>query len=244
MYFLSELTNPNYWIMLLYSIPAILLALSFHEAAHAWAAYKNGDPTARNLGRMTLDPTKHLDLLGTICMLLFRFGWAKPVPINPRNFKNVKKGNAMVALAGITVNLLLSFAAAAVLFIVLAIAIQGYQGSIQDFFQTYAVFIRITVPVMALNLTLCIFNILPIPPLDGFQLVSTFFFRKAYKVVSVLNRYGFIILIVLLVTGIISMILSGFISFMINAYDSFFGLFAPNLKGLISYAYGFAYSGF
>lgn len=244
MSFLSNLTNPNYWIMLLYSIPAILLALSFHEAAHAWAAYKNGDPTARNLGRMTLDPTKHLDLIGTICMLLFRFGWAKPVPINSRNFKNVKKGNVMVSLAGIAVNLLLSFVAAVVLFIVLAIGLQGYSGSIDTFFQSYAIFIRIMVPIIVLNLTLCIFNVLPIPPLDGFQLLATFLPGKAYKAINVLNRYGFIILIALLITGAIGFILNGFIGLMLNAYDSFFGLFAPNLQGLIGYCYGFAYSSF
>ena len=92
---------------LLLSLPAILLALSFHEMCHAFAAYKLGDPTARNLGRLTLNPAKHLDLVGFLCMLLFRFGWANPVPINARNFKHPRRDMALSAAAGPLSNVLL-----------------------------------------------------------------------------------------------------------------------------------------
>ena len=126
----SYFTSPSYWMMLLYSIPAVLLALSIHEYSHAFAAYRRGDPTARNLGRMTLDPVKHLDPIGLICLLLFRFGWAKPVPVNS-NFKHPKKDNIIVSLSGIIANFILSFIAAAVLFI--AIGTWGYKWDIHSY---------------------------------------------------------------------------------------------------------------
>ena len=106
----------DYLISLLYSIPAVLIALCFHEYAHAWMANKLGDPTAKNMGRMTIDPTKHLDLIGTICMLLFRFGWAKPVPINPRNFKKPKRDEILVSVSGVAMNLLVAFVAYGIYF--------------------------------------------------------------------------------------------------------------------------------
>ncbi len=218
--------------MVLYSLPAVLLALSVHEAAHAFSAYKCGDPTARNLGRMTLDPTKHLDLVGTICLILFRFGWAKPVPINSRNFKHPRRDDIIVSLSGIIANFILSFIVAAILFACFGL------GFFND------IFIRIMIPIMSLNITLGIFNILPIPPLDGFQLISNTVARKNFKVLSVLNRYGFIIILVLLLTGVIGYVLSFLMNCIIVGYDSFFSLFAPNMKGILIGAYNFAYSGF
>ena len=92
---------------ILYTLPAVLIALTFHEFAHAYVAYKNGDPTARNLGRMTLNPLAHLDVWGFVCMLLVGFGWAKPVPVNPNNYRNYKKGELTVSLAGVTMNLII-----------------------------------------------------------------------------------------------------------------------------------------
>ena len=96
---------------LLYRMPAILVALAFHEWAHAYAAYRLGDPTAYNLGRMTLNPLAHIDPWGFVMLALFRFGWAKPVPINPRNFKNYRRDEIIVGLAGVVTNLLLAFVA-------------------------------------------------------------------------------------------------------------------------------------
>ncbi|MEG0256902.1 MAG: site-2 protease family protein [Christensenella sp.] len=211
----SSFTDPNYWMGLLYSIPAVLLALSVHEYAHAYAAFKCGDPTARNLGRMTLDPTKHLDPIGTICLLLFRFGWAKPVPINLRNFKHGKRDNIIVSLSGIIANFIMSFIACAIFFIV--VYKLGFQNEI---------FINIMLPVITLNITLGIFNLLPIPPLDGFQFLSSFLPAKAYPVISVLQKYGFIILLVLIITGATNFILGAFTNWLINdVYLAFFSLF-------------------
>lgn len=114
---LGGLFSPFWLLSLLYSLPAILIALSFHEYAHALTAYKAGDPTAKNAGRLSLDPLKHLDLIGTICLILFRFGWAKPVPINPRNFKHPKRDEVLVSVAGACTNLLISFVACALLYL-------------------------------------------------------------------------------------------------------------------------------
>ncbi len=208
-------TDPNFWMGLLYSIPAVLLALSVHEYAHAYAAYKCGDPTARNLGRMTLDPVKHLDPIGTICLFLFRFGWAKPVPVNSRNFKHGKRDNIIVSLAGIIANFIMSFIAFGIYFIVFYKL--GFQN---DIFQ------NIMLPIVTLNITLGIFNILPIPPLDGFQFLSSFLPYKAQGVVNVLQRYGFIILLALILTGVTGMILGTFTNWLIfGVYAPFFGLF-------------------
>ena len=212
---IASLFTPQGLLNLLYSLPALLIALSFHEFAHAWAANKMGDPTAKNMGRLTLDPVKHLDLVGTICLVLFRFGWAKPVPINPRNFKKPVRDEILVSLAGVTMNFLVSFIAAALLFI--------FYGS---------VLVTIDIPsiiifyVMILNIYFGIFNLIPIPPLDGFHIISALFIRKAGKVINALYRYGFIILLILLLTNAIGMLLGAVSSAVISGYSAFFGLFA------------------
>ena len=226
----SYFTSPSYWMMLLYSIPAVLLALSIHEYSHAFAAYKCGDPTARNPGRMTLDPVKHLDPIGLICLLLFRFGWAKPVPVNSRNFKHPKKDNIIVSLSGIIANFILSFIAAAVLFIAIGLGV------------TNGIFIHIMVPIITLNITLGIFNLIPIPPLDGFQFLSSFLTRKASAVINVLYRYGFIILLILIISGFTGWLLGNFTYWLIGTYDSFFSVFAPGMKGILQQAYVFSYT--
>ncbi len=208
-------SDPNFWLGLLYSIPAILLALSVHECAHAYAAYKCGDPTARNLGRMTLSPIKHLDLVGTICLLFFGFGWAKPVPINSRNFKHGKRDNVIVSLSGIIANFIVAFVATGILILALAL---GFVN---------VIFIGIMTPIITINVALGIFNLLPIPPLDGFQLISTFLSRKAHKAISFLYRYGFLILIILIITGVTSTVLGTLSNFIIGGYFSFYGLFVP-----------------
>ena len=215
---------------LLYSIPAVLLALSIHEYAHAYSAYRCGDPTARNLGRMSLDPVKHLDPIGLICLLLFRFGWAKPVPINSRNFKHPRKDNIIVSLSGIIANFILSFISAAILFVALGL---GFVNEI---------FIHIMVPVITLNITLGIFNLIPIPPLDGFQFLNSFLTRKATAVINVLYRDGFISLLVLIISGFTGWLLGNFTIWLIGVYDSFFSLFAPGMKGILQVSYVFAYS--
>ena len=162
----------------LYIIPAIVIALSFHEAAHAWAAYKMGDPTARNLGRMTLDPTKHFTVFGLLSFLLLGFGWGKPVPINPRNFTNYKRANIFVSTAGVTTNLLISFIFFWILVLLYAI---GVNNNVVTTIIGYIIY---------LNVILCFFNLIPIPPLDGHHLVKGFLARHTPKFYFWYQRYG------------------------------------------------------
>lgn len=212
--FLSNIFTLQGLLSLLYSLPAILIALSFHEFAHAWAANKMGDPTAKNLGRLTLDPIKHLDLVGTICLILFRFGWAKPVPINPRNFRKPVQGEILVSLAGVAMNFLVSFVAAAVLYI--------FYGSVMTVADVPSIIIFY---IMILNIYFGIFNLIPIPPLDGFHIISALFIRRAGQVVSALYRFGFLILLVLLLTNVIGFLLGTVSAGVTSGYEAFFGLF-------------------
>lgn len=208
----------SYIMGLLYRMPAILVALSFHEWAHAYAAYKLGDPTAYNMGRMTLNPLAHIDPIGFIMMALVRFGWAKPVPVSTRNFKHPRRDEIIVSLAGVVTNLLLAFVVMLVFF-GLALAGKMSNAALNNVFY-YFYFI---------NLGLCVFNILPIPPLDGYHVVSCLFMRKiGPKPFMFLEKYGYIILIVLLMTNLLDGIMSSVVNFlmsgMMNICAAIYGL--------------------
>ncbi len=180
---------------LLYLLPAVFLALSFHEFGHAFVAYKMGDPTARNLGRMTLDPIKHIDPVGILCLMFLGFGWAKPVPVNPNNFKQRRKGEFLVSIAGISMNFIL----AVVFTIVLALlAVFGVNNIIA---------IRIIQYIIQINFALMVFNLIPIYPLDGGNIIRAALWKKSYKYDQFMSKYGFILLIVLLFSGIIGTII-------------------------------------
>lgn len=203
---------------LLYRMPAILIALAFHEWAHAYAAYRRGDPTAFNLGRMTLNPLAHIDPWGFVMLALFRFGWAKPVPINTRNFKNPRKDELIVSLAGVVTNLLLAFVAMGIFYVIAATV--GLRNAALNTVIYYFYFI---------NLSLCVFNLLPIPPLDGYHVFSCLFARKiGLKPFMFLEKYGYMILIILLFTGVLSSVMSVVVNWlmggMIAIYDGLFGL--------------------
>lgn len=177
----------SYVIDALYSLPGILVGLSFHEWAHAYAAYKRGDPTARNLGRMTVNPLAHIDLIGFISLVILGFGWAKPVPVNTRNFKKPRTDELIVSLAGIIVNLILG-----ALFMILwfVLALLPYSNDILNTMVQYC---------YVINFSLAVFNLLPIPPLDGYRVVQCLFLNgKTYKVFSFLERYSYVILIAVL----------------------------------------------
>lgn len=172
----------------IFSAVAALIALTAHEYCHGYAAYRQGDPTAKNMGRLTLNPMKHLDPIGTLCMILFHFGWARPVPINPRYFKNPKKGFALVALAGPTVNLLLSFLSAGAYLLLWALLKDvAFQS---EFWFTMAknglLFLYI---FHSLNLGYALFNLIPIPPLDGSRLLSLVLPPKKYFGLMRYERY-------------------------------------------------------
>lgn len=193
---------------------AMCIGLSFHECAHAWTAYKLGDPTAKNMGRMTLDPLKHIDLLGMLCFVLFGIGWAKPVMIGSRNLKNFRRDDVLISLAGPVTNLLLSF------------VFYGIYFFLQPALMFRApVVLYILATIYSVNISLAIFNVLPIPPLDGFHVVTSLFVRKSYKVVEFLQRYGYWILLILLFTGVLDYILTPAINWFTSLYYSFFSLF-------------------
>jgi len=160
-------------------IIAILLALSLHEAAHAFAANALGDPTAKDEGRLTLNPLAHLDPLGTIMFFLVRFGWGKPVPVNPRYFRNVRRDSAIVSLAGPASNLLLAVIAFFLLAL-LAPQVMRVTNAEQLLFtrgigvQIQAFLIQVFANLLFVNLGLMAFNLLPIAPLDGSKIVQMF----------------------------------------------------------------------
>lgn len=171
-YIMNLFSDPYELVMLLFRIPIILIALSIHEASHGFAAYKCGDPTARNLGRLTLNPIRHLDPIGTVCMLLFGIGWAKPVPVNTRYFKNPRNGMAITACAGPLSNVIMSFLGI-ILFSLIACLINPESTVLLliGFFFYY---------FHLVNLMLGLFNLIPIPPLDGSRIAFIFLPDKIY----------------------------------------------------------------
>lgn len=152
---------------LIYFAISIIFALTIHEFAHAWTAYKLGDNTAKYLGRISLNPLRHLDIVGTICFILIGIGWGKPVPINPQHFANPKRDQALVALAGPLVNLLTAF--------VIAIPYKYSLVSAPELSQFLKILFEISISLFA-------FNLLPIPPLDGSKIIGFFvpdrYFRR------------------------------------------------------------------
>ncbi|PON16496.1 site-2 protease family protein [Candidatus Entotheonella serta] len=177
-------------------IPVFLLALTLHEFGHAWTALKFGDPTAKLQGRVTLDPLKHLDLMGTICMFILQFGWAKPVPVNPANFRPDQRRQAelWVSLAGIIANLLQAVAYAAVWRVLLLVDPNMLYGL--PFLQ------RFLLLGVLVNLALAIFNLLPVYPLDGAHVMKNLLpLRQAIPFVEFSQRYGAMILLGLILVG-------------------------------------------
>ena len=200
---------------LLLRIPALLLALTVHEVAHGYIAMRLGDPTARNLGRLTLNPLKHLDPIGALCMLLFRFGWAKPVPINTRYFKNPKRDMALTALAGPASNFILGFIG--VLFyylsLLLFISLPEASGSLLNLQEVWITFLSIFI---ILNVSFGVFNMIPVPPLDGSRILLTFLPPKYYFGLMQYERYISFGLFALLYIGILDYPLSWLVSTIIN----------------------------
>ncbi len=192
---------------LLLSLPIIILALSVHETAHGYLAYKLGDPTAKNMGRLTLNPIKHLDPIGFICMLAFGFGWAKPVPINSRYLRKPRRDMALTAVAGPISNLILAviFAALYKIFLVALPHISVSSTLIYNVVQFTDILLYLGI---RLNITLAIFNLLPIPPLDGSKIVYMFLPVDLYFKIVKYEHLISLALLVLLATGVLTTPLS------------------------------------
>ena len=197
--------------ILLLSLPAALISLSVHESAHGFVANKLGDPTAKNLGRITLNPMKHFDLLGFISMVFFRVGWANPVPINARNFKNPRRDMAISAAAGPISNFCLAIIFALFLKLVsLAYGVITFTSETQ-----YIIMYLLEMMLLSgvvLNINLMIFNMIPIPPFDGSRILYVFLPTELYFKVMRYERYIMLEFILLFATGA----LSGPLSFLTN----------------------------
>jgi Zn-dependent protease len=184
----------------------LLFSLCVHEFAHAWAANLCGDDTARLLGRMSLNPVVHIDPIGTVIFPLLAmatgspiiFGWAKPVPVNPGRFHNYRRDDIIVSLAGITSNLLLALIAASALRTIFAVGGFGFARPL----------IFILQYMMIINVVLAVFNLIPIPPLDGSHVLYHHLPPEAAKYFKRFEQFGFIILIMFLMTGVFGAIIS------------------------------------
>lgn len=189
--------NVIYYIL---SIIAVLIILTIHEYSHGYAAYKLGDNTAKELGRLTLNPIKHLDPIGALCMLFFHFGWARPVPINPRNFKKPKRDFAIVALAGPLSNLVMGFISAFLYLFVKALLSKLTFGS--SFSIALASNLLLFIYIFhSVNVGLGIFNLIPVPPLDGSRLLNVILPTRIYFGIMKYERQIYIALIAWLFLG-------------------------------------------
>lgn len=187
------------------TVAAILISVSFHEAAHAYAAWKMGDPTAKLMGRITLNPIKHLDLVGSVIvplvlslMHLPGFGWAKPVRVNPANFRDLRKGEIIVSLAGVMTNLGLAIVAGLIIRVATFYINGSGALSVPPALVQALQFLNLFV---YLNLILFVFNLLPIPPLDGSRALAALFPVNFHGVAKHMQAASFALLIILLATG-------------------------------------------
>ena len=179
---------------------AAIIALTFHEFAHGYAAYKMGDATAKNFGRLTFNPIKHLDIVGFLCIVLFRFGWAKPVPINARNFKNPKRGFAVSAIAGPLCNLILGFFTAGIFLLYYAL-LRGVMIESEFLYNLLSTVGDFLYLFFAINLGLAIFNLLPVPPMDGSRILNVILPERLYFKIMEHERKIYLFIIVWLLAG-------------------------------------------
>ena len=200
----------SYLLGILMGVIPSLLCITLHELSHGFVAYKLGDPTAKNMGRLTLNPLKHLDPIGLLMMLVFHVGWAKPVPVNMNRFRNPKKGMAITALAGPASNVLIS-----VVFLALYGAL--YIPLMRSTAGTYL--LQMISLTARMSIGLAIFNLLPIPPLDGSKILFSLLPDSAYRTVLRYERYSSLLLFALMALGVLGKPLSLLIN---TAYNALF----------------------
>lgn len=196
-------------------IPVLLIVITVHEFAHARMAYHFGDATAERQGRMNLNPINHLDPIGSLMILLVGFGWAKPVPINPLNFNNYRSGLRWVSFAGPMSNLIFGFISLLLFRVLLNAGLITFGGTnfsylIIDFFQQ----------LILINVYLALFNLLPIPPLDGSKILMSFLSDTHLDIYRQLERYAPLILIGLIITGVLGAIIFPLARFVLLVYET------------------------
>lgn len=203
-----------FWQDLVISLPAILIALSFHEFAHGYVAYRLGDLTPKYQGRLTVNPLAHLDPIGTIMLIFAHFGWAKPVMVNPLKFRgNMQRGMMLVALAGPLTNLFIALIGAILYNLVRYMPIDAFFKYSLDY-------------LVIINLSLAFFNLIPVPPLDGSKILAGLLPYHMKDIVYKLEMYGPIILIMIIVSGVTDKILWPMV---VTTYN-----FLMNITGIFS----------
>lgn len=213
----GQMSDPMTWIMgKLIILPAILIGLSFHEFAHAYAATRLGDPTPKVQGRVTINPIAHIDIFGFLALIFIGFGWGKPVEVNPNNFKNIRRDSLIVDLAGVTVNLILAIVFTGILRILANYQYEFLNSSLGD------IVVEMIFAIITINIVLMIFNLLPIPPLDGFGVITEIFDLRKKEFYYKIYDKGFVILLILLIFNITSLVLLPAVNFV---YGIVMGIF-------------------
>jgi Zn-dependent protease len=205
------------FISVLFLIISVIIASTFHEFAHAWTAYQLGDLTAKSQGRLTLNPLKHIDPLGAIMLVLIGFGWSKPVPVNPNNFEKPVLDNAVVAAAGPISNL--------IMIALVALPLRLLQFVVSP--EVFNILLIFAIPFIRINSILALFNLIPIPPLDGSRIIKVILPKSLRYAWESLDRYGFIILMALLLLPF-----SPFPTFLSNFFDTGMNLIMTVALGL------------
>ena len=210
------------FIQLLASFLAVMVVVCLHEYAHAYVANKCGDPTPRLYGRLTLNPLAHFDPLGIVMFALIGFGWANPVPINPNNFKNYKRGCLLTSAAGVIMNYLCAFLFYPIFILVLKFVIPAFSGKYAELFLFYLFY-----SIVVYSLSFCVFNLLPFYPLDGFRILDTLS-KKRGKVFQFLRKNGHKILLGLILISALAKRIGFFsyfnvLGFILNIAISVFG---------------------
>lgn len=189
-------------------LPPLLFALTVHELAHGWVAFRLGDPTAKMAGRLTMNPLKHLDPLGVLAFVIMKIGWAKPVPVDPRYFRNPQKDMLLVALAGPGANVLLALASALLARVLVSVPVLPLF--------VLQPLVGMLVASVWINIMLAVFNIIPIPPLDGSKVLMGVLPPEAARSFARIEPFGFFILLALFYTGVIGALILPIIRFSNN----------------------------
>ena len=204
--FVGYASNPEQILALLLSIPGVLIAITFHEYAHAWAAYKLGDDTAKSQGRLSLNPLKHMDPIGIAMLLFLGFGWGRPVEIDSRNFNrniSVRKAEAIVSIAGPLANFIL-----AIVFSAIYGALIKFNALTSMDTRTALTIITILQSIISINIGLGVFNLIPLPPLDGSKVLSYFLPYNARNWFESNQQIFYILFLIIWITGIAGTIIS------------------------------------